>query len=624
MDPEGHTGTAQAPPRARGRVRDRCFFVAAAAIVAVAAGLRFYRLGFQELWMDEGVSFGMATVEDFRAALRREYNPPIYYLLQRLWLLPFGESEAALRSLSAVFGTVFVAAIVWGGRVFLGPAVGLWSGALAAIAPLHIYYSQEARPYALLSLAIVLITITLWRAVQVGSWARWLAFSSCTLLALSTHYFAILVLAPAGLLVLLGPAALRGNRQWRRYAVASVLGLAPWLLWLAWSLLLNPHPRAGHDWIQRVWENLPPRLAIPKSMEVLILGSQVGFVPGFFKQFTNLEFPGWLRSSGLAVLALLWLWALLPWGESRMRIPECARRKAWLCGLVFLPLMTLWLASLWKPYYVVGRYDLVAFPAYLLILGFALAKLQSLARIGPALAGATALLLLAVLGAKLDLYYRAPSGPVAPSARTTARAIDAAVGPGDLIVLTPWRGISVNYYLRRLGYRRVHEACENPETGRAFLCAIVPSSDASMVLDFDHMDRVAFSLEVARADLRTLLARIDPARHSVWVERRSGPGHWLVVSRMISEELARAGFRRSPHPGVPAGLRFWRFEGSGPGLGTALPRRSAPVGRLHRYDTQTGSRSVDRSASARLSCVKGFCRNPPIGASNREVASSSL
>ena len=563
MDPEGHTGTAQAPPRVRGR--DRCFFVAAAAIVAVAAGLRFTRLGFQELWMDEGVSFGMATVEDFRAALRREYNPPVYYLLQRLWLLPFGESEAALRSLSAVFGTLFVAAIVWGGRVFLGPAVGLWSGALAAIAPLHIYYSQEARPYALLSLAILLITITLWRAVQVGTWARWLAFSSCTLLALSTHYFAVLVLAPAGLLVLLGPTAVRGNRRWWRYAVASVLGLVPWLLWLAWSLLLNPHPRGGHDWIQRVWENLPPRLAIPKSMEVLLLGSQVGFVPGFFKQFTNLEFPGWLRSSGLAVLALLWLWALLPWGESRMRIPDCTRRKAWLCGLVFLPLMTLWLASLWKPYYVVGRYDLVAFPAYLLILGFALAKLQSLARIGPALAAAAALVLLAVLGAKLDLYYRAPSGPVAPSARATARAIDAAVGPGDLIVLTPWRGISVNYYLRRLGYRRFHEVCENPETGRAFLCAIVPSSDESMVLDFDHMDRVAFSLEAARADLRTLLARIDPTRHSVWVERRSGPGDWLVVSRMISEELARAGFRRSPHPGLPAGLRFWRFEGSGSG-----------------------------------------------------------
>ncbi len=224
MDPDGHTGTAQAPSRARGRVRDRCFFVAAAAIVAVAAGLRFYRLGFQELWMDEGVSFGMATVEDFRAALRREYNPPVYYLLQRLWLLPFGESEAALRSLSAVFGTLFVAAIIWGGRVFLGPATGLWSGALAAIAPLHIYYSQEARPYALLSLAIVLITITLWRAVQVGTWSRWLAFSSCTLFALATHYFAVLVLAPAGLLVLLWPAAVRGDRRWRRYAAASVLG----------------------------------------------------------------------------------------------------------------------------------------------------------------------------------------------------------------------------------------------------------------------------------------------------------------------------------------------------------------------------------------------------------------
>ncbi len=559
MAPE--SADPQCPP-ADVPARDWRFALAAAAIVAVAAAVRFYRLGAYELWMDEGVSFQMATVDPFGAALLRENSPPVYYVLQRLWLLPFGESVAALRSLSALAGTLFVAALIRSGRTFLGPAVGLWSGALAALSPLHVYYSQEARPYALVSLAIVLSLHSLWVALHAGGRIRWLAFSGFTLLALATHYFAILVLAPAGLLVWLWPADERRAARFRHYVAASVLAAGPWLLWLLWSQFGSPHPRGAHEWIERIWQHLPPVLAIPKSLEVLFLGSQAGLVPGFFKQFTALEFPAWLRAAGLVALASLWLSALAPWGERRLEIPWVSRRKSWLCVLAFFPLLALWLVSLLKPYYVVGRYDLVALPAQLWLLGFGLSKLQGLPRFGTSLAAAVAVVVFGVLGCKLVSYYREPLNPGGPPAPATAAAIASGVGTGDLVLLSPWRGIPVSYYLRQLGYRRRDQICANSDTGHAFLCARVSADDESMVLDFDHLDRVAFSLEATRSDLRALAARVEPGQH-VWVEQRKAPTGWLSVTRMIAQELEREGFRPGKTPPALDRLRFRRYERAG-------------------------------------------------------------
>jgi 4-amino-4-deoxy-L-arabinose transferase-like glycosyltransferase len=449
--------------------------------------------------------------------------------------------------------------LVAAGRAIWNPAAALWAGALAAVAPLHIYYSQEARPYASVTLFLVLFLHALWRAVQKGGVARWALYAAWTALALFTHYFAILVVAPAAVLVALWPDAEQRTRAFRGYACATALVLGPWLVWLVWSLLVTPHPHGAHQWIARIWENIPPAWAIPKSMELLVFGSHAGLVPGFFKQFTALEFSPAGRGVGLLALVLLWAAALVPWGEARMGIDGCARRKLWLCAVAFTPLLALWLVSWVRPYYVVGRYDLVALPAHLLLLGFALAKLQAVPRFGRALATGVAVVVFATLGAKLSLYHRAPTLPGGPSARSTALAIDTTVGNGDLVVLSAWRGIPAHYYLRRLGYRRSGENCEKRDSDRAFLCPRVSANDESIVLDFDHLDRIAFSPEKARADLREMIARVGSGPHAVWAEQRRGPAGWLVWTQMASEELARAGFGPRVSGTPLERLRFQRY-----------------------------------------------------------------
>jgi mannosyltransferase len=82
-----------------------------AAATCLAALLRFPALGHQSFWSDEATtgflvhgSFGdmLAGVHD------HETPPPLYFAGAWLWARVFGEGEAALRSFSAVCGTLTV------------------------------------------------------------------------------------------------------------------------------------------------------------------------------------------------------------------------------------------------------------------------------------------------------------------------------------------------------------------------------------------------------------------------------------------------------------------------------------------------------------------------------------
>ncbi len=89
------------------------FFAVAAAIVLFAFLARSYRIGNEELWQDETFSFYMINWSKWPKNLLIDNNPPLYYLLLWVWAKAFGQSEAALRMLSASFGTLFVVTLIW-------------------------------------------------------------------------------------------------------------------------------------------------------------------------------------------------------------------------------------------------------------------------------------------------------------------------------------------------------------------------------------------------------------------------------------------------------------------------------------------------------------------------------
>jgi len=179
---------------------------------------------------------------DTVVALAREepHETPLYFLLARAWMLfwmpVFPNSVAVMRSLTVLFGLMVVPAFGWLAWELFRDRPTAWVGAaLASVSPIHALYSQDARPYALWTLMIVVASIALLRAVRVDTPRRWALYSAAAALGLYSHLLFTLVMAVHALHVL----ALRTFTRTRvvgAYARASafaVLAFAPWILVMA-------------------------------------------------------------------------------------------------------------------------------------------------------------------------------------------------------------------------------------------------------------------------------------------------------------------------------------------------------------------------------------------------------
>src|SRR3954452_15402598 len=218
-------------------------------ITAGAAALRFSTLGVQSFWHDEAVTVGRVLHPGLGGTLREipssEAAPPLYYVLAWLWTKVFGVSEAGIRSLSAVFGTATVPVAYAIGARLVSRRAGLLAALAVAVSPLLVWYSQEARAYALLVLTSAL---TIWffaAALQEPERRRWLWWwAAASSLALLSHYFAAFVVAPEA-------AWLLWRSRPRRPVLAAVA--VPALVAAALLPLAVHRAGRGHDrWIAAI------------------------------------------------------------------------------------------------------------------------------------------------------------------------------------------------------------------------------------------------------------------------------------------------------------------------------------------------------------------------------------
>jgi hypothetical protein len=196
------------------------------ALCVAGAAIRFATLGEQSFWLDEAVTGRLMRLGFggmLRAIPRSESTPPLYYILAWFWTRAFGVSEVGLRSLSALLGTLTIPLVYAAAARLFDRRAGIVAAALAAFAPLLIWYSQEARSYALL---VALCAAGLWAfaaALEDGAGRRslWL-WALAGALALATHYFAVFVVGPE----LCWLAWKRGRASVPALAVVVLAGLA--------------------------------------------------------------------------------------------------------------------------------------------------------------------------------------------------------------------------------------------------------------------------------------------------------------------------------------------------------------------------------------------------------------
>ncbi|MBA3867037.1 MAG: glycosyltransferase family 39 protein [Solirubrobacterales bacterium] len=235
------------------RARSRVFWIVAG-LTVLAAGLRFATLGVQSYHHDEVVTASRILRGSFGHAMDAvgfsESAPPLYYALAWIWTQFTGTGEFGLRSVSALAGVATVPVAYLLAAELRGRRVGLMAAALVAVNPMLLWYSQEARAYALLALLCAASLLYCVRALRHGRRRDLTIWGVVSALALATHYFAVFPIAAEIFLLV------------RRRGRESLAGI--WIVILA-CLLLAPlavhQMSSGHaEWIgglslgHRVWE----------------------------------------------------------------------------------------------------------------------------------------------------------------------------------------------------------------------------------------------------------------------------------------------------------------------------------------------------------------------------------
>ncbi len=198
-----------------------------AAATAIGLGIRLFRLdhfsyGLDEIleayWIKGSWAFLWRSIR-FDAV-----HPPLDYVIGRA-LEPLHPADWTRKLADVLWGTATIPAIGLLLRRRAGESAGAFTALLLAVAPFHVRYSQEFRPYALALFLVALALLCLDRYLERPGLARLLALYLACLGTAYALYFASVVLALAAFTMLVEDA--RGRDPRRRTAARRFLVRSP-------------------------------------------------------------------------------------------------------------------------------------------------------------------------------------------------------------------------------------------------------------------------------------------------------------------------------------------------------------------------------------------------------------
>lgn len=407
--------------------------VSAQTLLALAVNL--IHLGSKSIMFDEATSVVYARLSSaafLDVILDRDPNQSLYYILLRLWLRMFGESEAAVRVPSALFGALAVGALYLLGRHLFGRAAGLTAGLLLALDAFMVQYAQIARAYSLLVLLTTLSSLFLVRELERPSRGNRIAYVATIALAVYTHYFAVFLLTVHLLAVVASRRKAALSRPWPTMAATVVIACLPTAVF---AYRIGPSNRIS--WIQ------PPSPAA------------IGHV--------LIDFAG---GSSLVLCVLLGAGchgAVLGWRQRRAG-PYC-----FTAACLFVPVALSFLASLVQPMFL-ANYLIFCVPALVL---FGAAGIMSLRP--PMMAYALVICLACISATKLRAFY-ANERP--QNWRAATRHVLDNMQPGDGVVYFPDSAHKpIGYYARQRGTAEPPDLAERPLADRKRIWFVIRTSD---------------------------------------------------------------------------------------------------------------------------------------------------
>lgn len=349
------------------------------------------------MWLDEILAFEKATralqADWFEWLLGLEgevENGPLFHALQLL-ARALADGEVAARLAPAVLGALSVGILAIAGSALGGRWVGLAAALLLAVSPLHVYYSREGRPYALVMFTVCVLLAACLRKPSALSLSG--IYGAC-LAAAYAGAFSGPMLASAGAIALILLMMRVGQERVpeesghgpprqpdRHLLAAAALGVA--LLGLLYLQFSRYKPALSHQ--------KPASLTSPWSevaLERMVSSLSISGV-----EWASFE----LRA--LVFYALVLLGWVAVWRRSR-------RRAVLLLGMAVLPVLSALATLTYLSHWYSIRYTSSALPALILLSGAGLVELGRL--LGSQLSRLRAVPLPAVLGSALALGLALP------------------------------------------------------------------------------------------------------------------------------------------------------------------------------------------------------------------------
>ncbi len=410
----------RAPAAVRPRMRVNWTLIA---VLLIAFVLRMFLIDAQELRGDEGFSWVYASAEPNLLAVAErivregESPPPLHYWLMHGWVRVFGESEFALRSISAFLSWLLVPSMFQLARQALGrdSQIPLIVAALTALHPYQIWMAQDVRNMYQMALAPLLLGTWHLPGLLRGrrrSWTSYVLFGS---LAMYSHYYAVFGLIAHGMYAVL---TRRQNQalRWLSAAGAVALTLLPWMV------IILPAYAATGEFHQAAPYPLPEYLV--QTLRDTALGPSIADAPAAL---------GVLVAGVMVVAgAVVWWRFDLQWAGVMIAWPVLA-------------LVGIYTVLLVRPIFNTF-YFIVAFPPLYLFFAIALDTLWRSRRLV-----AVGIATLALLGftAGLRTYYFEPSASKTRGLRELAAYLADEARAGDVLI-TNFPDPAVDYYLRRV------------------------------------------------------------------------------------------------------------------------------------------------------------------------------
>jgi 4-amino-4-deoxy-L-arabinose transferase-like glycosyltransferase len=349
-------------------------------LVFLSFGLHLWRIDDRSIWWDESLSLYRAQRSvpyilsnriDFPGISTTDQHPPLYFLLLHGFVRLCGESDLVLRFPSAAFATLIVPLLYVMGCRLRGRRAGLLAALFGALSPFYLWYAQEARMYTMLTALGLCALYALWRAVteQRRSWGALFVLSAA--FAAATQYLYSLLLISLGILGLsLWPRNRRAKGEgigWRRGSL--FLGGAPILLLILVGLgheVRGLIPSLGH-----YREYIPLGLILRDVLNSYSLGLSVNF-----REVWPLD----LVFLAAFVVGIASIWAHPP--RVTLRAQGGSLSQARVAGLlatagtILIPIVMIWVFSLFVPVYTNSRYAMMSSPAFYLALGLGIDALM--------------------------------------------------------------------------------------------------------------------------------------------------------------------------------------------------------------------------------------------------------